>query len=201
MVFYYMSYAMGRGCLTFGEMMQKISDLKDGSTMVFSNLNHRSNSSHFMYVYSLLFFFCLQKRLYVLIFISGKNKNENMEMEREIEFPHACGSLSQKETAFGLGHCSSGPQAVAFVIGIAVCCCLPCIIAILYAVADQEGATKEDIERLPKYKFRRIGDFEKQNGEIQYSFGGIITECNTDSPIEHVLSPENAECLHLPFSL
>ncbi|CAL5394692.1 unnamed protein product [Camellia sinensis] len=147
------------------------------------------------------FFFCLQKRLYVLIFISGKNKNENMEMERVIEFPHACGSLSQKETAFGLGHCSSGPQAVAFVIGIAVCCCLPCIIAILYAVADQEGATKEDIERLPKYKFRRIGDFEKQNGEIQYSFGGIITECNTDSPIEHVLSPENAECLHLPFSL
>ncbi|CAL5394643.1 unnamed protein product [Camellia sinensis] len=91
-------------------MMQKISDLKDGSTMVFSNLNHRSNSSHFMYVYSLLFFFCLQKRLYVLIFISGKNKNENMEMERVIEFPHARGSLSQKETAFGLGHCSSGPQ-------------------------------------------------------------------------------------------
>ncbi|KAG9155046.1 hypothetical protein Leryth_025095 [Lithospermum erythrorhizon] len=27
--------------------------------------------------------------------------------------------------------------AVACVIGIAVCCCLPCIIAILYAVADQ----------------------------------------------------------------
>ena len=28
---------------------------------------------------------------------------------------------------------------VACVIGIAVCCCLPCIIAILYAVADQVG--------------------------------------------------------------
>jgi hypothetical protein len=27
--------------------------------------------------------------------------------------------------------------ALACVIGIAVCCCLPCIIAILYAVADQ----------------------------------------------------------------
>lgn len=27
--------------------------------------------------------------------------------------------------------------AVACVVGIAVCCCLPCIIAILYAVADQ----------------------------------------------------------------
>nr|GMD96969.1 TMV resistance protein N-like isoform X2 [Ipomoea batatas] len=31
--------------------------------------------------------------------------------------------------------------AVACIIGIAVCCYLPCIIAILYAVADQEGAT------------------------------------------------------------
>ncbi|KAL6965115.1 hypothetical protein U1Q18_036169 [Sarracenia purpurea var. burkii] len=84
--------------------------------------------------------------------------------------------------------------AVACVIGIAVCCCLPCIIAILYAVADQEGATKEDIERLPKYKFRRIGEFEKQNGEIQESFGGIMTECDTDTPIEHVLSAEDTEC-------
>lgn len=27
--------------------------------------------------------------------------------------------------------------AVACIVGIAVCCCLPCIIAILYAVADQ----------------------------------------------------------------
>ncbi|GAB4844436.1 hypothetical protein Ancab_037800 [Ancistrocladus abbreviatus] len=84
--------------------------------------------------------------------------------------------------------------AVACLIGIAVCCCLPCIIAILYAVADQEGATKEDIERLPKYKFRRLGDFEKQNGEIQESFGGVMTECDSSTPIEHVLSPEDAEC-------
>ncbi|XP_057496353.1 E3 ubiquitin-protein ligase At1g12760-like [Actinidia eriantha] len=84
--------------------------------------------------------------------------------------------------------------AVACIIGIAVCCCLPCIIAILYAVADQEGATKEDIDRLPKYKFRRLGEFEKQNGEIQESFGGLMTECDTDSPIEHALSAEDAEC-------
>ncbi|KAG6427123.1 hypothetical protein SASPL_111363 [Salvia splendens] len=84
--------------------------------------------------------------------------------------------------------------AVACVIGIAVCCCLPCIIAILYAVADQEGATKEDIERLPKFRFRKIGDFEKQNGDTQESFGGIITECDTDSPTEHVLPLDDAEC-------
>ncbi|CAN4096824.1 unnamed protein product [Withania somnifera] len=84
--------------------------------------------------------------------------------------------------------------AVACIIGIAVCCCLPCIIAILYAVADQEGATKEDVERLSKYKFKRLGNFEKENGEIQESFGGVMVECETDTPTEHVLPPEDAEC-------
>ncbi|KAH9618245.1 hypothetical protein KSS87_001649 [Heliosperma pusillum] len=84
---------------------------------------------------------------------------------------------------------------VACIIGIAVCCCLPCIIAILYAVADQEGATKEDIERLTKYKFRRLGEIEKPSGEIQESFGGIMTECDTDSPVEQALSAEDAECV------
>ncbi|KAL3814865.1 hypothetical protein ACJIZ3_016133 [Penstemon smallii] len=83
---------------------------------------------------------------------------------------------------------------VACVIGIAVCCCLPCIIAVLYAVADQEGATKEDIERLPTFRFQKIGDSEKQNGEIQESFGGIMTECGTDSPTDQVLPLEDVEC-------
>ncbi|KAL8114208.1 E3 ubiquitin-protein ligase At4g11680-like [Apium graveolens] len=84
--------------------------------------------------------------------------------------------------------------AVACLVGLAVCCCLPCIIAILYAVADQEGASKDDIERLPTYKFQRIGDFEKQNGEVQEAFSGTMTECNTDMPTERVLSVEDAEC-------
>ncbi|KAF2313247.1 hypothetical protein GH714_009971 [Hevea brasiliensis] len=84
--------------------------------------------------------------------------------------------------------------ALACVIGIAVCCCLPCIIAILYAVADQEGASKEDIDQLPKFKFRRIGDNEKLAAEAQGPLGGIMTECGTDSPVEHVLSEEDAEC-------
>ncbi|CAM8956046.1 unnamed protein product [Rhodiola kirilowii] len=84
--------------------------------------------------------------------------------------------------------------ALACVIGIAVCCCLPCIIALLYAVADQEGASKEDVEQLTKYKFRRIGDVEKLSGAMQGSSGGIMTECNTDTPTEHILSEEDAEC-------
>ncbi|XP_010940872.1 E3 ubiquitin-protein ligase At1g12760 isoform X2 [Elaeis guineensis] len=84
--------------------------------------------------------------------------------------------------------------ALACVIGIAVCCCLPCIIAILYAVADQEGASDEDICQLPKYKFRRIGDPEKLAGDISRPSGGIMTESGSDQPIEHVLSAEDAEC-------
>lgn len=36
--------------------------------------------------------------------------------------------------------------AVACLIGLAVCCCLPCIIAILYALTDRDGATDEEID-------------------------------------------------------
>ncbi|KAI4372366.1 hypothetical protein MLD38_010607 [Melastoma candidum] len=79
--------------------------------------------------------------------------------------------------------------AITCLIGIAVCCFLPCIIAILYAVADQEGATQEEIERLQKFKFRRIVDC----GEADSS-GGIITECDSSMPTEHTLSQEDAEC-------
>ncbi|KAK9053157.1 hypothetical protein SSX86_029787 [Deinandra increscens subsp. villosa] len=85
--------------------------------------------------------------------------------------------------------------ALACVIGIAVCCCLPCIIAVLYAVADQqEGASKEDIEMLPKFTFRRDAGAGKSNDEIQGLYGGVMTECGTNTPIQHVLLPEDAEC-------
>lgn len=36
--------------------------------------------------------------------------------------------------------------ALACIIGIAVCCCLPCIIAILYAVADQVTSADNNFE-------------------------------------------------------
>ncbi|KAK1352879.1 Zinc finger, C3HC4 type [Heracleum sosnowskyi] len=84
--------------------------------------------------------------------------------------------------------------ALACVIGIAVCCCLPCIIAVLYAVVDQEGATREDIEKLLKYKFRRLASTEKPNGEIQGPSGGVMTECGTDSPTERILAAEDLDC-------
>ncbi|XP_010544692.1 PREDICTED: E3 ubiquitin-protein ligase At4g11680 isoform X1 [Tarenaya hassleriana] len=84
--------------------------------------------------------------------------------------------------------------AVACLIGIAVCCCLPCIIAILYALADREGATDEEIERIPKFKFLVVRNSEKVNGEIRETQGGIMTELGVDSPTERVLPSDDAEC-------
>ncbi|GAA0169047.1 hypothetical protein LIER_23611 [Lithospermum erythrorhizon] len=85
--------------------------------------------------------------------------------------------------------------ALACVIGIAVCCCLPCIIAILYAVAEQEGASKEEVERLAKYTFRRVDNTEQKysDGETKGP-GGLMTECETETPNEHYLALEDAEC-------
>ncbi|CAH8269347.1 unnamed protein product [Arabidopsis lyrata] len=84
--------------------------------------------------------------------------------------------------------------AVASLIGIAVCCCLPCIIAILYALADQEGAPDEEIERLLKFKFLVVKNSEKVNGEIRETQGGIMTGLGAESQTERVLSSEDAEC-------
>ncbi|XP_022975100.1 E3 ubiquitin-protein ligase At1g63170-like [Cucurbita maxima] len=84
--------------------------------------------------------------------------------------------------------------AIACLVGVAICCCLPCIIAILYAVTDQEGATKEEIDRLPKYIFNRTCDVEKGIGDTQESTGGIMTKCDTDAPTKHFLRPEDSEC-------
>ncbi|KAL9246750.1 hypothetical protein vseg_020246 [Gypsophila vaccaria] len=85
--------------------------------------------------------------------------------------------------------------ALASVIAAAVCCCLPCIIAILYVLADRAGASKEDIELLSKYTFHRFGGEKKSDEESSLApSGGVMRECGTDSPLERRLSAEDAEC-------
>eukprot|EP00249_Psilotum_nudum_P021794 c28249_g1_i2 orf=399-1556(+) len=85
--------------------------------------------------------------------------------------------------------------ALACVIGIAVCCCLPCIIAVLYAVADQEGASEQDISALPKYRFHCMGVVDKGNREKAGPFGGVISSlCPSGQSSERCLSAEDAEC-------
>lgn len=60
---------------------------------------------------------------------------------------------------------------------------------------EQDGATKEEINQLPKYKFRRVD--EQENGDVQDSCTkGVMTECDSDTPAEHFLSMEDAVSSH-----
>ncbi|CAL9194719.1 unnamed protein product [Musa hybrid cultivar] len=82
--------------------------------------------------------------------------------------------------------------ALACVIGIALCCCLPCIIAILYALAGQEGASDADISILPRYRYVESCENEQKTPEEGVMIpilnnGGISTS-------ERVLLREDAEC-------
>ncbi|XP_028785294.1 E3 ubiquitin protein ligase RIE1 [Neltuma alba] len=81
---------------------------------------------------------------------------------------------------------------LACLIGIALCCCLPCIIAILYAVAGQEGASEADLSLLPKYRFRMLNNEEKPTGGA----GSMVPLETTSGYLanERVLLPEDAEC-------
>ncbi|XP_059286116.1 E3 ubiquitin-protein ligase At4g11680-like [Lycium ferocissimum] len=84
---------------------------------------------------------------------------------------------------------------MACAIGLGLCCCLPCIIAVLYAVADKKGAEKEDIEQLSKYMFRRNGCTDNCTDEIEGTIAGFMTLCGRDAPTdERSLSTDDAEC-------
>ncbi|KAL7000864.1 E3 ubiquitin protein ligase rie1, partial [Sarracenia purpurea var. burkii] len=81
---------------------------------------------------------------------------------------------------------------LACLIGVALCCCLPCIIAILYAVAGQEGASDTDLSILPKYRFQ-----SSSNGEKAGVGAGRMVPVETSSGYlanERILLPEDAEC-------
>ncbi|KAL1556521.1 E3 ubiquitin protein ligase RIE1-like [Salvia divinorum] len=81
---------------------------------------------------------------------------------------------------------------LACLIGVALCCCLPCIIAILYAIAGQEGASEADLSILPKYKYQASKDEDSISNAagrmvpIETSSGHMVNEL--------IILPEDAEC-------
>lgn len=75
------------------------------------------------------------------------------------------------------------------------------LMSLFFLFWEQEGASKEDIEQLSKFKFRRINSNEKLASNAQESVGGIMTECGTDSAIEHFLSEEDAVCRKVSYML
>lgn len=82
--------------------------------------------------------------------------------------------------------------AVACFIGIALCCCLPCVIAILYALAGQEGASDADISVLLRYRYSD----PSEDGEKGVDEGLMIPILNNSgmSTSERILLREDAEC-------
>ncbi|GAA0169213.1 hypothetical protein LIER_40721 [Lithospermum erythrorhizon] len=81
---------------------------------------------------------------------------------------------------------------LACLIGIALCCCLPCIIAILYAVAGQVGASEADLSVLARYRF----EIPKDEETPCVGAGRMVPleTKNGYSATERVLLPEDAEC-------
>ncbi|OVA13813.1 zinc finger protein [Macleaya cordata] len=87
--------------------------------------------------------------------------------------------------------------ALACIIGVALCCCLPCIIAILYAVAVQEGASEDDISILPKYKFRPInqpGKFDLDKKQEVAVPVAVMEQSTSNTISDLALPPEDSEC-------
>lgn len=64
----------------------------------------------------------------------------------------------------------------------------------------QEGASKEDINQLTKFKFRKVGVSTFDEEQAKGDSGGVMTECGTDSPLQHTLPHEDAVS-HTKFSL
>ncbi|MCO5594505.1 hypothetical protein L7F22_048537 [Adiantum nelumboides] len=64
-------------------------------------------------------------------------------------------------------------------------------------VANQEGASEEDLNLLPKYKFRRIGTYSKAGAGMASPSGGTMSIIGTrpsGANSERVLPAEDAEC-------
>ncbi|KAL6957107.1 E3 ubiquitin protein ligase rie1 [Sarracenia purpurea var. burkii] len=82
--------------------------------------------------------------------------------------------------------------ALACLIGFALCCCLPCIIAVLYAIAGQEGASDADLSILPKYRFQ----IYSSEGKPGVGAGRMVPVETSSGYLanERILLPEDAEC-------
>eukprot|EP00245_Coleochaete_scutata_P002013 TRINITY_DN1256_c0_g2_i1.p1 TRINITY_DN1256_c0_g2~~TRINITY_DN1256_c0_g2_i1.p1 ORF type:complete len:423 (+),score=58.68 TRINITY_DN1256_c0_g2_i1:410-1678(+) len=89
--------------------------------------------------------------------------------------------------------------AIACVVGIAVCCCLPCIIAFLYAVSEQEGATEQEINQIPRFKFCRNAMVPPNTfsigaaNPVDSPKSGTMVQIGSDAP-SRTLAAEDAEC-------
>ncbi|KAF9599344.1 hypothetical protein IFM89_036801 [Coptis chinensis] len=78
--------------------------------------------------------------------------------------------------------------AFACLIGIALCCCFPCLVLALYAIGVRDGASEDVIRILPSYRFR-------QCNEPQVSGSAMMKMESGDDHISEISLPaEDSEC-------
>ena len=79
---------------------------------------------------------------------------------------------------------------MAFVIFFALCCCIP-LVAFAYAMTIRKGASEDDIDSLPKYRFRQanpMGIFDNDGMKVV----GAMESGNSNSVNELSLHPEDS---------
>ncbi|XP_042444843.1 E3 ubiquitin protein ligase RIE1-like isoform X1 [Zingiber officinale] len=80
----------------------------------------------------------------------------------------------------------------ACIIGIALCCCLPCVMTILCSVIGQESATDADISMLSRYRYSEF----HRDGQKLIKEGLMVPDLNHRgfTSDERVLPKEDAGC-------
>lgn len=87
---------------------------------------------------------------------------------------------------------------IIFCIGMAcviffVLCCYRSIVAFVYAMIIREGASEDEIQTLPKYRFRQLNPFGTFDYDKKLEIVGERLEAGNNSDInELVLCPEDS---------
>lgn len=87
---------------------------------------------------------------------------------------------------------------IIFCVGIAcvfffALCCYRSIVALSYAMMFREGASEDDIQTLPKYRFRQLNPFETFNNDEKIEIVGESLEtCNISHNNELALRAEDS---------
>ncbi|XP_042424207.1 E3 ubiquitin protein ligase RIE1-like [Zingiber officinale] len=82
---------------------------------------------------------------------------------------------------------------LACAVGIALCCCLPCLIAFFHAIVGQEGASDTNLSNLPRFRYCQNNQLHKLGQENENEISITIAE-EDSSLMDLCLPPEDSEC-------
>ncbi|KAG6533957.1 hypothetical protein ZIOFF_007836 [Zingiber officinale] len=80
---------------------------------------------------------------------------------------------------------------LACAVGIALCCCLPCLIAFVHAIVGQEGASDTNLSNLPRFRYCQNNQLHKLGQENENEISITIAE-EDSSLMDLCLPPEDS---------